>query len=206
MDSEQTQVNSSSAFAVEVASDAGELVKIHQLAFPGFYLTLMGPAFLRAYYASVLRYPKRIALVAKQDDITVGFVVGFLEPEEFYAQFRAERLRLLPIIALALLRRPVLIGRTLSNSRRIQRVTSTFGTAELSSIAVNPSVRGAGSVLLKAFLERARELGSTLVFLKTDALNNERVNLFYLKHGFECVRSCDDGGRAMNEYNLHLKR
>jgi ribosomal protein S18 acetylase RimI-like enzyme len=206
MNVERMQVGPNEAVVVEAAFDVSELVKIHQLAFPGFYLTLMGSAFLYAYYANVLRYPKRIALVAKRGGVTIGFVVGFLEPEEFYAQFRAERLRLLPIIALALLRRPALIGRTFNNSRRVQRVTGAPDTAELSSIAVNPATRGVGSVLLDAFLKQARELEARLVVLTTDALNNERVNQFYLKHGFERVREYDDHGRAMNEYNLHLKR
>jgi ribosomal protein S18 acetylase RimI-like enzyme len=188
--------------SLEDARDIDELVRIHQVAFPGFYLTLMGSAFLRGYYSSVLTYPNRIALVARRDQVAVGFAVGFVEPEGFYAHFRAERRKLIPVIALALLRHPELIPRTLRNMRRIQTVQYKPGEVELSSIAVEPSARGVGSSLLLAFIERARSAGARSVSLTTDAVNNDAVNRFYLKHGFTLRRQFDDGGRLMNEYHL----
>jgi ribosomal protein S18 acetylase RimI-like enzyme len=190
--------------SLEDARNVDELVRIHQIAFPGFYLTLMGAAFLHGYYSSVLTYPKRIALVARRDSTAVGFVVGFLEPDSFYAHFRAERRRFILVIVLALLRRPALILRTLRNMRRVQTVQHSPGEVELSSIAVEPSARGVGSSLLLAFIERAQVAGSQLVSLTTDAVNNDAVNRFYLKHGFRLRRQFDDGGRLMNEYYLRI--
>jgi ribosomal protein S18 acetylase RimI-like enzyme len=202
MSLEKTVLDGASMVSLEDAKDVNELVRIHQIAFPGFYLTLMGSAFLRGYYSSVLTYPNRIALVARRDNTAVGFVVGFLEPDGFYAHFRAERRRLIPVIALALLRHPALIPRTLRNMRRIQTVQHEPGEVELSSIAVEPSARGVGSSLLSAFIERTWLAGSQSVSLTTDAVNNDAVNRFYLKHGFTLRRQFDDGGRLMNEYYL----
>ena len=182
------------------------MVGVHNVAFPGFYLTQMGPAFLRGYYSSVLSYSKRIALVAVQDGTVIGFAVGFVEPESFYAHFRANRTRLLPAIVIGLLHRPGLIVRTLQNARRVQHVRHEESEAELSSIAVDSSARGVGSKLLLAFLERAREAGARAVSLTTDAVDNDAVNRFYVKHGFLLRKSFDDGGRLMNEYHLELKR
>lgn len=176
------------------------------MAFPKFYLTQMGSGFLRGYYESVLSYPKRLALIAIQSDEVVGFAVGFLEPERFYAHLRGRRWRLLPAMAWALLRSPALIGRTLQNARRVQGTSHPPGTVELSSIAVAQSARGLGSTLLGAFLEQARTAGASSVALTTDAVNNDVVNRFYRKHGFFVCRTFDDGGRIMNEYHLELKR
>jgi GNAT superfamily N-acetyltransferase len=196
---------SGKSFVVQNACNADELVLVHQSAFPGFYLTQMGPSFLRVYYSSVLAFKDSIALVAQVDGKTIGFVVGFSDPEAFYQYFRAKRLRLVPIILWAIVRNPSLLARTLRNSRRIARGSIPLGTTELSSIAVSPTVRGAGSVLIPAFLERAVALKSDRVLLTTDAIGNEHVNNFYVKHGFLLQRTFDDGGRLMNEYVLKIK-
>lgn len=47
-----------------VASYLGSVVAIHKEAFEGFFLTRMGPRFLRAYYQAVLDFEASISLVA----------------------------------------------------------------------------------------------------------------------------------------------
>jgi ribosomal protein S18 acetylase RimI-like enzyme len=180
--------------------DINGIVEVHDLAFPGFYLTLMGKDFLRAYYSSVLEYPKSQVLVATSGQQLVGFAVGFLDPSGFYSFFKARRWRYLPLIALALLRRPSLVVRTLSNSQRIGQVQHSSTTLELSSIAVRPETRGVGSLLLQAFLEQAQQLSAQEVVLTTDAIGNDTVNRFYVKHGFLLQKTFLDGTRQMNAY------
>ncbi|WP_305016831.1 hypothetical protein [Mycobacterium tuberculosis] len=40
------------------ASDIAQIVQVHLQAFPGFFLTLMGPRFLRLLYSGFLNHPK----------------------------------------------------------------------------------------------------------------------------------------------------
>ena len=75
------------------------------------------------------------------------------------------------------------------------------------SIAVEPTYQGQGigKELVRAFLEEAKMRGLKYVNLTTDAVDNERVNHFYQKLGFQVHRSCvTPEGRKMNEYIFRL--
>ena len=101
-----------------VPDDLKETARLHEQAFAGFFLTRMGPTFLRGYYAAVLSYDRSIALIAdRSDGQPIGFVTGFQDPEAFYAHFRNQRLRLLPSIVGAVLRQPSLARAIFSNVR-----------------------------------------------------------------------------------------
>jgi hypothetical protein len=50
------------------ANDLDAVVAIHQEAFKGFFLTRMGPRFLRAYYNTVLDFGGRIAIIGQDPD------------------------------------------------------------------------------------------------------------------------------------------
>lgn len=168
-------------------SDLGAVVGVHRIAFRGFFLDQMGPRFLRAYYASIIDFPQAIFLVHEDEACRVdGFAVGFLDPEAYYAHFRSRRLRMAPIIALALLRRPNLLVEIARNTRRVSSVKpGSNATVELSSIGTRRHGAGIGSHLLRAFCDRSREMGAREIVLTTDRDHNEGVLSFYLAHGFE---------------------
>ena len=185
--------------------DIPDIVNIHQLAFPNFYLTNMGTGFLKAYYSSVLAYPNHIVLVVSMNNQVLGFVVGFKNPMLFYVFFKSRRFQYLWHIFLALVKKPSLILRTFTNTRRISDRYEASDDIELSSIAVHPDARGIGSILLKAFLRAAQDQCATNVVLTTDAYDNETVNSFYERHRFKLVETYNDGNRMMNRYKLPLK-
>ncbi|WP_454597956.1 GNAT family N-acetyltransferase [Qipengyuania sp. SM2507] len=159
----------------------------------------MGPRFLRAYYEAILEYDDAIFLVSIDDsDELDGFAVGFRDPEAFYDHFRSRRLRLLPIIALTLLRRPTLFVEIARNTGRV--AASGKGAAsvvELSSIATSRLGTGIGSRLLQAFCDRSRSLGASEVTLTTDRDDNAPVVNFYLRHGFKKRGTELRGARAL---------
>jgi ribosomal protein S18 acetylase RimI-like enzyme len=67
------------------------------------------------------------------------------------------------------------------------------------------SSKGVGSQLMKEFVKVATTKAATEIILTTDAHNNESVNNFYLKHGFQLVRQFDrTNERPMNEYALEI--
>ncbi len=192
-------------------SDIDSIVAVHQRAFPDFYMTRMGSAFLRTYYRTVLTCEGGQLFVAETEGRCLGFVAGSLNPARFYAFMSQRKASFIWPAFLGIIRRPSLIGRTLFNRNRVKSAShareADTNTAELSSIGVDPlaASRGVGGDLLRAFMESALAGGSDCISLTTDARDNQRVNSFYLKHGFSLVaRFVSDSDREMNEYRLRL--
>jgi|TARA_R100000049_G_C1939440_1_gene83445 ribosomal protein S18 acetylase RimI-like enzyme len=203
---DKKRIASSSRVRDAVESDLPEVVRVHQIAFKGFFLDSMGPRFLRAYYGAILEYGPAIFLVSiDENDELDGFAVGFQDPEAFYDHFRSRRLRLLPIIVLALLRRPTLFVEIARNTRRVAATgKGPASVVELSSIATSRLGTGIGSHLLQAFCDRGRGLGASEVTLTTDRDENASVVNFYLRHGFEKRGIELRGARVMQVMALDL--
>ena len=194
------------------ASDLPQVVVVHQQAFKGFHMTLLGSRFLAGYYQTVLDYPDSIFLAAVDDERLLGFVAGFVNPSRFYALLRARKRVLALAAATHLVVRPHLWRRTLSSLRRAQSLADTGDQphlAELASIGVSHAAqgRGVGKALTLAFLDAARQRQATEVMLTTDAHNNDAVNRFYQNLGFQCTRQFwHTPDRLMNEYRIALSQ
>lgn len=196
----------------------GDLVALsllHGRAFPGFFLSSLGPPVLREYYRTVLDYPGSCALVAIDCGRICGFVAGFAEPTGFYRHLRRRALRFLAPLLRAALRNPStvvpmaqrvasLLGHR-GGSVPDDSVPTAVGSWELASLAVDPQLQGQGygSQLVASFIRQARVHSATHIVLRTDALENDRVNLFYERLGFERRNSCHTAGsRLMNTYEF----
>jgi ribosomal protein S18 acetylase RimI-like enzyme len=193
-------------------SDLAQIVTTHEHCFPGFLMTMLGSAFLRAYYETCLNSRGTVALIAQEEGKTLGFIVGYLAPSRFYALLRSRWWLLAWTATRGMLQSPELLTRVLGNFRRMS--TSAKGTAgeelgvELASVGVLPAAsgKGLGKALILAFAERARTIGADHIYLTTDAENNEKVNAFY--GGLMFTRSgtfLAPGGRLMNKYVLLLQ-
>lgn len=196
-----------------LASDLPKIVRVHQSAFPGFLMTLLGPAFLRAYYQTVLDYGHRIFFVAVNEKNEVqGFVAGFVEPVQFYSFLGTRKRKLMTVAALYVAMRPNLWIRVLENVKQVSLRSEgdkddSCVCAELASIGVDSlaSRQGCGKLLVYAFIQRSRELTAGVVKLTTDTYNNEYVNQFYQNIGFNLIRtSVRKDGRHMNHYDFML--
>jgi GNAT superfamily N-acetyltransferase len=184
-----------------------EVAQVHCAAFKGFFLTLMGEAFLRSYYHSVLDYRESVALVALDKNARViGIAVGFKDPNEFYRHFRRYRVRMLPAIMMGLLRRPWLLLMILRNITRLSRISrnQTRDLVELASIGALVVKQNVGSTLLKSFILKAQEFGASEISLTTDELNNSDVRLFYQRHGFVEQGRQKRGRRVLIEYSFNF--
>lgn len=193
-------------------ADLDSVVQVHQQAFQGFLMTMLGARFLRGYYQCVLGYTHPIFLVAERDGQVLGFAAGFVNPPRFYALLRQRKWQLGFAAASHLMWRPRLWRRALSSLRRAENISSSGDAptlAELASIAVAPTAQGLGigKQLIQAFLDQARQQGVSEVVLTTDAHNNDAVNAFYQKQGFVCTRQFwHTPGRLMNEYRIRLEQ
>jgi ribosomal protein S18 acetylase RimI-like enzyme len=204
--------NPASSFLVRPAKhdDLGGIVEVHSAAFPGFFLTDMGKPFLRTYYRVVLRYDCGILQVAEEDGSISGFISGFLDPVCFYRFMSANKWRFVLPMFLGFVRKPWLLRRILGNSKRVVQPKAPDGclsevTCELSSIGVRPEMsgQGLGGQLVRGFVTSAASQNAACVFLTTDAKNNEDVNAFYKRLGFQLERILTEtGNRPKNEYVL----
>lgn len=185
-------------------ADLPMVARVHGKAFRGFFLDQMGAPFLRQYYATVLAYQQGLSIVAvDQAGDIVGFAAGFVDPAGFYAHFRRRRLRFLPAIAMAVLRRPRLLKRIMENSRRVEDAgPSAADVAELASIGVSASGGGVGSLLLSEFCGRAFAEGARLVTLTTDNEDNASTQTFYENRGFRHTGDERRGERVLRRYEL----
>jgi ribosomal protein S18 acetylase RimI-like enzyme len=195
------------------SSALAQIVSIHERTFPGFLLTMLGSTFLRTYYEIALENMGTLALIAQEGEgSTVGFLIGYVAPQEFYALLNRRRWRLASKAISAVMRSPKLLPRVFGNMRRMSGAAKPSSTsrlgAELASIGVLPAAsgKGVGKALVLAFAQRAVALRAEYVYLTTDAENNGKVNSFYQKLGFTRNRTfLAPGGRLMNEYVLTLE-
>lgn len=188
--------------------DIAMVVRVHMAAFPGFYLTELGPAFLKRYYRLILEQPHNLFFVAEVDGALTGFVAGFQNPAAFYRKMSASKWRLALPIARGLAGNPRLLARSVKNVFRVrtaQREPAMAGTeyCELSSIGVAPEQgkRGLGTLLVQEFVAASRKAGVKKLSLTTDAHGNDAVNRFYQRLGFQAGRLLERSpGRVMREY------
>jgi ribosomal protein S18 acetylase RimI-like enzyme len=191
--------------------DLNAIAAIHQRSFGDAFLARLGCRFLLQYYRLVLQFPGGILLVAERDHVLNGFAAGFLEPDSFYREMMQNRWRFVWPLAVAAIQNPGLVGRIFSGFRLVRHAIRgpVDGLAcELSSIAVLPedSSRGAGTCLLRAFLETAWSRHAEMVYLTTDA-TNLAANALYRREGFVLVQTFHRGAhREMNEYAMYRRR
>lgn len=189
--------------------DLPAIVALHEAAFPGYFMTLLGPGFLTLYYRLVLDEPGSILLVEEAEGAILGFVCGLVHPAPFYRKLKAMRGRLLLAVLGRLLRQPTLLGRLVASYRQADRNAQTpeADGCELTSLATHPAAmgRGIGRALVQGFI-RAASARAERVLLTTDADDNEAVNRFYRNLGFRVRRTFERSkGRMMNEYSYDLE-
>lgn len=168
-----------------------EIVQLHKSELSAGLLPLFGVGFLTRLYELAGRCPWAILLTSEN-----GFLLGTIDTPSFYRWMIP---RLLPTLALALIREPSLIGRATS----VGTGATTKCAAQLLSIAVRPGARGAGeaSELLRQF--RACLSYSNIERFSVIAAETQGPALaFYQKHGGTVVSRPVLGGLPSREFVL----
>ena len=191
-------------------ADVAALTALHMQAFPGFFITRLGPRFVAELYRGFIHHPDAICRVACQNAKVVGAVAGPLRPGEFFGELlRSRGFRFALAAVPGLLRDPWNVGRRLlvAPFYRGDAPEQRARAALISTICVSPTVSGGGvaRALLDAFCTTAASRGARFVYLTTDRDGNERVNVFYLRAGFALESEVQrPGGRVMNRYLKEL--
>jgi GNAT superfamily N-acetyltransferase len=182
-----------------------EVVKVHLASFPGYFLSFLGPSFLRLFYEGILDDPGGIALVVTSPAGRIeGFAAGVLQQAGFYSRLIRKRIWTFAAASLtSLMRRPSIMPRLLRALRRPAESTEAAADACLMSIAVRPDAEsmGLGGRLIEGFCLEVSRRGAPGLCLTTDQHKNERANRFYRRWGFRIHRTyVTPEGRTMNEY------
>ncbi len=189
-------------------NDAKDIVFIHQKSFRGFFLTFLGPNFLRVLYQSISEDPSGIGFIAEVPSGTGAFVVGTTQPNGLYGRLlRKHWWQFGWTVLPAIVKKPSILPRLLRAFDMPGQELPTPKCGTLMSIAVDPSFQGQGlgKQLVVAFLAEAAKRGCTHVNLTTDAIGNEPTIAFYQKIGFDLYRTyTTPEGRRMNEYLIEL--
>lgn len=172
-----------------------QIVRVHLLAFPGFFLSQLGPFFLRTYYRSIVKSNDAISLVLTDlSGEVIGFCVGCKQSRGFNSRLLKNNFLdyiISVIVILAL--KPAGIIRLYKNLNKKSSATDDGLYSEVLSIAVNPEFnsRGFGNSLLSTFEKIALERGCTEISLTTDYYENKRVIEFYLRSGYSVMATFD---------------
>lgn len=183
-----------------------QIVAVHMRALPNFFLTFMGPKFLREIYRYYVHDPIVIGFVAEdeQNGEVLGFVVGPLTPKSCFKTLIRNRWWMFGLASIiAVLKRPTIVKRLLCGIFYRGQAPPGPKRALLSSIAIAPEAqnKGIGKLLVKRWVEEVKKQGGKGCYLTTDAENNEKVNNFYQNLGWRIESAyVTPEGRAINRY------
>lgn len=169
-------------------NDIDTIVSVHEAAFPDFFLTQLGTAFLRLYYKSVMNHNDGVLLVCKMDGVTIGLCAGTVLSAGFNTklikanlfQFGWESMKIL-------FTKPKALIHLMKNMSKEDSTVGDDGKyAELLSIAVDPTVQrsGAGKAMLLELENEIKKKGGEKLSLTTDYENNEKAIGFYKSLGY----------------------
>lgn len=172
-------------------ADLDQIVNVHFLAFPNFFLTCLGSKFLKQYYKIYIKY-SHLAFVAEENGFIEGFVVGSNNSVCFYKDLKQEVLHfvfpvLFNLINFQLLSKIFKRAISVLFKKKVNRSLKSYeGLNELTSIGVTPTVqsKGLGNRLLAKYEQHCVTSNIEGITLTTDAKNNDKVLKFYKKAGY----------------------
>ncbi|WP_369407365.1 GNAT family N-acetyltransferase [Janibacter limosus] len=187
------------------------MAKIHTNAFPGFFLTSLGPEFLADYYKSAIHDSSSHGIGLWDRGALVGFAIGYPDSRAFYMRLLVRRFHKWAYHGLRiLLRHPTAVAHLLTSAffgRTEETVSKPPTYILLASIAVDaPHLSAAGTTLLKAWeASIAIEHDFRGIFLTTDKSNNSRAIHFYTKNGYrQTEQFTTRKGRTMIRFEKEL--
>lgn len=185
-------------------ADLDAVVRVHLESFSGFFLTFMGPAFLREFYRALIEFPEATLIVATIGSDVVGFVGGAEDESAFFRWIvDSRKVRFGVAASTAVLQRPATLKRLLRAFARPDESATDEFPATLLSVAVDPRCqsKGVGKLLLDAFGRRMRSRGVARWILTTDDSPDNRAIAFYRREGYvESRRIVTPEGRPMLEF------
>lgn len=185
------------------------IAQLHKQAFPSFFLTQLGLPFLKTLYRGYILSPYSGIIVSEDNGRLIGFIAYSNDYPRFYRDLVKHHLFSFALCSVgAAIRHPSFIKRILGAFKKSESVEKKEKYVELASICVDPKMecRGIGTKLID-YLKNIVDFNEyEFINLETDAQNNDSVNEFYVKNGFQLYRKyTTKEGRLMNEYRFSVE-
>lgn len=165
--------------------DIQQIVDIHLMRFPHFFLSSLGSEFLITFYKAFLQKPG-ILLVLKEAGEIRGFAAGSRDNRGFFKQLLLNNFAgFLFSGVLILLTKPLALKRIVVNIGKKSSRNKFY--AELLSIATLRNKKGYGKLLLEEFEKEiaGNNPGNLPISLTTDFDDNDKAITFYKNAGYE---------------------
>lgn len=200
------------SFRLGSLNDASDIALVHEAAFEGFFLTSLGTRFLTQFYRSHL-LAGAVTVVALSEGRVVGFSTGLYPLEgRSRALISASPAGWAMTIFRMLVERPRACLALLVRAKEVdhsERPPSVPREAILlASIGVLPEFegQGVGRNLISRFHQESERRGYPWIVLETDTIDNEEVNAFYLRAGYDLAGTrTDNRGRVLNIYTKDIR-
>lgn len=171
------------------SNEIDAIVSVHEAAFPNFFLTQLGTAFLHLYYTTVMRHEDGVLLACKMDGETIGLCAGTVMSAGFNKRLIKANLFKYgwESIKILFIKPEALIHLIKNMSKEDSAICDDGKYAELLSIAVDPKVQrtGAGKAMLLELEKVLKEKGGERLSLTTDYKDNDKAVSFYRSLGYE---------------------
>jgi len=173
------------------SGDVNDIVKIHQDAFKGFFLTSLGEYFLVYYYGCFIKSDETVAMVAEEDGIIYGFSASTKVCKGFNSRLIKNNLFAFGVLSIKMLfTTPSSLIRLAKNlTKKGEGIEDNEDYAELYSIGVSNDAqgKGVGKKLLAASETVMKDEGVKRVSLTTDFYDNDQAVGFYHSMGYETL-------------------
>lgn len=170
--------------------DVEAIVKIHEEAFPDFFLTTLGSRFLSLYYKCMCKCEDAVTLCAVEDGEINGFATSSYFSHGFNTTLIKKNLFKFGMMGIELLlKKPkavLRLARNLDKKAEGNAIEDNGEYAELYSIAVKPGNQGFGigkKLLTATEVDVAKH--NNKISLTTDYYNNETTIGFYHSLGYQ---------------------
>ena len=171
--------------------DVPQIVKIHENAFKGFFLTTLGSRFLQFYYNAFISSKDGIVFCAVENENVLGFSAATKQCRGFNTKLIKNNVFSFFVLAVKLLfTQPRAIVRLAKNiTKKSEEVVDNEDYAELYSIGVllEDQGKGVGKKLLYTTEAALKDEGVERVSLTTDYYNNESAVAFYHSMGYSTL-------------------
>ena len=167
-------------------NDLDSIVGIHLQSFEGFFLTSLGPNFLKSYYKSAIADTSTLSVCMLVDNIIVGFATGTTLPKGYHKRIFFHNPLAFSFSLFRKIITPRVFFRLIMNANKKSQDTSN-NQVELLSLAVSKEFKGCnyGVRILKEFEQLAISKGCLQITLTTDVNKNDSVIKFYNKNGYQ---------------------
>ena len=171
-------------------NDVEVIVKIHELAFPDFFLTTLGKRFLCLYYKCMCNCKDAITLCAEEGGEVIGFATSSYYSHGFNTTLIKKNLFKFGMMGVGLMftkpKAILRLAKNLDKGAEGNAVEDNGEYAELYSIAVKPGNQGSGiGKKLLIVTEEYVAKHNSKISLTTDYYNNEKTIGFYHSLGYQ---------------------